>query len=83
MDGIARYVTARNCCESEIKYLHNAFGCDYDIARLQIAMDIALFVRCFESIGYLPRGQIVTSVRDLGRTHRAARGLGATCPVSP
>src|ERR1035441_1306510 len=29
-------------------------GVIMNIARLQIAMDNALFVRCFESIGYLP-----------------------------
>ena len=41
--------------QSEIQYLYDSFGCDFDIGRFQIAVHDAFVVGCFEGRGNLFR----------------------------
>ena len=55
--------------QTEIENLHSAAGRDFDIGRLQVAMDDALFVRGFERSSDLPADlqRVVERQRSLGR----------------
>ena len=64
----ARRVRIHGFRQTEVEHLHRAVGADFDVLRLQIAMDDAGFVRGLERVGDLLRDR-----QRVGQWHRAAR----------
>jgi hypothetical protein len=53
----------------EVEHLHRAFGRDFDIPRLEIPMNDALFVRVIQRVCYLPHdsNRFIKRQRTVGR----------------